>query len=254
MGFVDIHSHIMPGVDDGARTVEDSLAMIDVARRSGTTDIVASPHANGEYVFDGANVDRWVADVNGQVEGLRVYPGCDFHLQVDNIEAAIADPARFAINHRCYVLVEFPHLNIFSTADEIFRRLMDAGMYPIITHPERNPQLQQTLDDIERWVQSGCFVQVTAGSYLGVFGKKPRACARELLERGLTHFVASDAHDCEFRNPSLREAYDALAREWGEDTIRPLFVENPRAAVNGDPIEFDVMPAGVKARKWYRFW
>ena len=145
-------------------------------------------------------------------------------------------------------------MGVFSETDAILARLLDGGMVPIVTHPERNRELQRRLDDLARWVGSGCYVQVTAGSYIGTFGKAARRCANELMHRGLTHFVASDAHDVQFRTPSLLEAYGLLADTWGEDLIRPLFVENPRAVLTGDAVDFEFPATGVKRRKWYQFW
>ena len=253
MGYVDIHSHVLYGLDDGAKTRDESIEMLALAVQCGTTDIVATPHANGQYPFNPEVVAEQIAELSAGA-AVRIYPGCDFHLQFDNIQDALANPEKYTINHKCYLLVEFPHLSLFSNPDAILKQLVDGGMVPIITHPERNRELQQRLDDINSWVESGCYVQVTAGSYLGVFGKAAQHCAKELTHRGLTHFVASDAHDLQYRSPSLREAYVLLAETWGEDLIRPLFVENPAAVLAGDALDFE-FPAGVvKRRKWYQFW
>ena len=253
MGYVDIHSHVLYGLDDGAKTREQSVQMLEVAVHSGTTDIVATPHANGRYAFSPAAIARQIADLTAETE-LRIYPGCDFHLQFDNIEDALAHPEKYTINHKGYLLVEFPDVAIFTETDAILARLLDGGMVPIVTHPERNRELQRRLDDLARWVEHGCYVQVTAGSLTGTFGKAAQRCANELMHRGLTHFVASDAHDVRIRTPSLREAYDLLADEWGEDLIRPLFVENPEAVLAGDAVDFELPVRGVKRRKWYQFW
>jgi protein-tyrosine phosphatase len=253
MGFVDIHSHVLYGLDDGAKTREQSVRMLELAAQSGTTDIVATPHANGRYPFDPGVIEERIAELSAETT-LRIYPGCDFHLQFDNIEDAVIHPEKYTINHRGYLLVEFPDVGIFTETDAILGRLLDGGMVPIVTHPERNRELQRRLDDLARWVESGCYVQVTAASYIGTFGKAAQRCANELMHRGLTHFVASDAHDLQFRTPSLREAYGLLADTWGEDLIRPLFVENPKAVLEGDAVEFEFPATSVKRRKWYQFW
>ena len=253
MGYVDIHSHVLYGLDDGAKTREQSVQMLEVAVHSGTTDIVATPHANGRYAFSPAAIARQIADLTAETE-LRIYPGCDFHLQFDNIEDAVAHPHKYTINHKGYLLVEFPDVGVFTETDAILARLLDGGMVPIITHPERNRELRRRLDDLARWVQIGCYVQVTAGSYVGTFGKAVKQSANEMMHRGLTHFVASDAHDVQFRSPSLHEAYTLLADEWGEDLIRPLFVENPEAVVMGNAVDFELPTTGAKRRKWYQFW
>lgn len=253
MRFIDIHSHILYGLDDGAKTREESLKMLELARFAGTTDIVATPHANGQYVFNPELIDERIAELSAHAD-IRIHRGCDFHLQVDNIEDALAYPEKYTINHNGYLLVEIPDSTIFSSVNEILRRLLDAGMVPIITHPERNAQLQHRLDNIARWVENGCYVQVTASSYTGLFGKRARACAAELIKRGLAHVVASDAHDCKFRPPTLCDAYARLAEEWGEDRIKPMFVDNPKAVLTGATIEFEAPCGAARTRKWYRFW
>ena len=227
--------------------------MLEYAAAAGTTDIVATPHANGQFEFNPELIEERIAELSPQVR-VRIHRGCDFHLQTDNIQDALAHPEKYAVNHKSYLLVEFPDLSIFPNTDEIFLQLLDAGLVPIITHPERNGELQRRLDDIARWVDSGCYVQVTAGSLTGTFGKRAKACADELVERGLVHFVASDAHDCKFRSPSLSEAYRYLAGKWDEALVRPMFEDNPRAVLTGDRIDFEFNPATVKRRKWYQFW
>ena len=215
MGYVDIHSHILYGMDDGAKTREESLQMLQLAAGAGTSDIVATPHANSRYRFDPAVIDAQIADLNAAVEGIRVHRGCDFHLRIDNIEDAVTRPDKYTINGHGYLMVEFPDIAIFGDNDAVLGHLLDAGLTPIITHPERNGPIQRRLDDVAQWVESGCYVQVTAGSVLGTFGKAARECSGELMARGLVHFIASDAHDCRHRPPTLRGAYEALTNDVG---------------------------------------
>jgi protein-tyrosine phosphatase len=253
MGFVDIHSHVLHGLDDGAKTLEDSVEMLQLAEAGGTTDIVATPHASGRYAFRPDLIEQRITELQPLVS-VRIHRGCDFHLQADYINDALAHPTKYTINQRGYLLVEFPELSIFSSTDEILLQLLDAGLVPIMTHPERNAQLQQKLPDIARWIELGCYVQVTAGSCTGTFGRQASTFAAALVERGLVHFIASDAHDCSRRSPSLREAYDYLSKKWGEERIRPLFVENPQAVLTGEAIDVDLGPAAATRRKWYQFW
>jgi protein-tyrosine phosphatase len=252
LGYVDIHSHILHGLDDGAKTFEESREMLRLAAAAGTTDIVATPHANGRYHFDPRLIEDRINALRADADDILIHRGCDFHLQADNIEDALAHPDKYTINHKDYLLVEFSDLNIFTSTDDILGELVGAGMVPIITHPERNAQLQQRLNDIARWIELGCCVQVTAGSCTGRFGKSAKRCVHELLARGLVHFVASDAHDCLRRPPTLGDAYTALSAEWGEDRIAPLFVDNPMAVLTGDRFELDPPPPVI--RKWYQFW
>lgn len=252
-GYVDIHSHILYGLDDGARTFEESMEMLQLASSGGTTDIVATPHANGQYEFRPDLIEERITELSAGAP-IRIHRGCDFHLQFDNIQDALAHPDKYTINHKTYLLVEFPDFSIFANTEEILVQLLDHGMIPIITHPERNERLQQSVDDLARWVEIGCYVQVTAGSCTGTFGRKARACAETLMKRGLVHIIASDAHNCRGRSPSLSGAFTALAAQWGEEAIQPLFDDHPRAVLTGDPIEFEFQPAVVRRRKWYQFW
>ena len=132
--FVDIHSHILYGLDDGASTIEESLAMLEMARDTGTTDIVATPHADTQYVFDPQRVEARIAELSARVSGITIHCGCDFRLEVSNIEEALRNPTKFTINHRNYLLVEVPHMTVFPSSGGIFARLLNAGMTPIITH------------------------------------------------------------------------------------------------------------------------
>ena len=253
-GFVDIHSHILYGLDDGAKTVEQSVAMLELAREAGTTDIVATPHANGQYQFRPKIVEERIAELAARVPGIRIHRGCDFHLQVDNIQDALAHPDKYTINGRGYLMVEFPDMTIFPNSDDILARLIDAEMIPVVTHPERNGHLQRSPEVLARWVEAGCYVQVTAASCTGLFGKRVRAAAAELMTRGLVHVIASDAHDLKMRPPDLRAAYEQLCGEWGEARVRPLFTDNPAAVVAGERLDVESPQPVARTRKWYEFW
>jgi len=251
--YVDIHSHVIYGLDDGAKSLDESVRMLELARTTGTRAIVATPHANARYRFDPSVIDQRIGELSARVD-ITIYRGCDFHLHVKNIDDAIANPRKYTINGQSYLLVEFSDVSILDRTGVILDRLLDAGMVPIITHPERNVRLQENADPIAEWVGRGCYVQVTAGSFTGAFGRRVRSAAYQLLKRGLMHVVASDAHDCERRPPTLREAYERLAGEWGEEAIRPLFVDNPQAVVEGNAIAYESGVRELKGRKWYQFW
>jgi protein-tyrosine phosphatase len=252
--LVDIHCHLLYGLDDGPRTFEESLAMARLAAEHGATDLVATPHANIEYPFDPDRVAERLAELSSAVgAALRLHSGCDFHLSYDNIEDAIEHPAKYAIAHNKYLLVEFSELLIFHSTPEIFARLGEAGLIPVITHPERNSLLRQRVEDMARWVEGGACIQLTGQSLTGKFGRKARDFCRCLLDRGLVHFIASDAHDCEHRPPRLDQARDWLRENYGQDAAELLCARNPRAALEGKPVESLTLEA-KPSRKWLRFW
>ena len=251
--MVDIHSHILYGLDDGPETLEESVAMIRIAAAAGTTDIVATPHADLRFTFCPEVVDEKIRELK-VVSGTQVaiHRGCDFHLYFENIQRALEDPSRYTVNGKRYLLVEFSDLMILDSVSDVFGRMLSAGITPVITHPERNAALCRRLDGIRHWVEAGSRVQVTAQSFLGRFGKRARAASEEMMERGLVHFVASDAHDATDRAPVLDEAYKLVARRYGGPCAHALFVANPRAVLAGHIV--DAAIPRVRARKgwWWR--
>jgi protein-tyrosine phosphatase len=251
--LVDIHSHILSGLDDGARTLEESVAMLRLAADSGTTDIVATPHANSEFTFDPELIGRKIDELQAAAGPLpRIHRGCDFHLNLENIQDALANPPKYAINYHCYLLVEFSDLLIPRTTQEIFDRLQGAGLTPIVTHPERNALLHTRLDQLQSWVENGALVQVTAGSLLGGFGRAAKSVAIGLMNRNLVHFIASDAHDARHRTPVLRDAYEYVEKTWNSGLAKLLFTTAPQAVIAGEEIALlDPTPTPRK-RKWYR--
>jgi protein-tyrosine phosphatase len=251
--MIDIHSHILPGLDDGSKTLEESVAMLRQAAAAGTTDIVASPHANQEYGFDPQVVERMIGELQAAAgETPQIHYGCDFHLTLDNIEDAVRLPGKYSIDHRGYLLVEFSDFLIPKTTDRIFARMMQVGLRPIVTHPERNQLLQRRLPELEEWVAQGVHLQVTAQSLLGRFGKTAKACADEWMGRGLVHFVASDAHDTKWRTTAMDESRQYVDRRFGPEAGVRLFEENPRAVLAGVPLT--AVPLAIRRKPWYALW
>ena len=146
------------------------MIVADGVSDDGTTAIVATPHANPQYKYEPDVIEARLGELRaGAPEGIEIYRGCDFHLSFENIQDAIANPRKYAIHNGPYMLVEFSDLLIFHNTSEIFDRLQNAGMMPVITHPERNSLLRQRLEHIAQWVERGASCQVTAGSLLGHF-------------------------------------------------------------------------------------
>jgi protein-tyrosine phosphatase len=252
--MVDIHSHVLWGMDDGAPTIEVSLEMLRVAADAGTTDIVATPHSNAEFEYQPALIAERIEELTRKTGGKpRIHRGCDLHLSFDNIVEAIATPGKYSINGRRYILVECSDLHIAGSMDRVLDRLQRADLVPIVTHPERNPILQKDMAKLEAWVNQGCLVQVTALSVLGGFGKKAGAAARTLLSKGLVHVIASDAHDPVHRHPRLDQAFAAIAGDYGEELADLLFVSNPGRIIRGELVADGRIPVADR-RKWWHFW
>ncbi len=247
--MIDIHSHFLYGMDDGAEAIEDSLAMLQMAAESGTTDIVATPHANSDYPFQPDLIRQRIAEIIA-APGLkpRIHTGCDFHLSFENVQDALQNPARYLINRGPYLLVEFPNSSLTGMGRSL-AALLDLGLVPIMTHPERNPHLQRMGSEFQEWIQKGCLVQVTAQSLLGRFGKSAEQSAWEMVRRRMAHFIASDAHDTEHRPPCLNLAFDAVSTRIGAAEARVLAVDNPQAVISGDPIWANL----PRKKRWYQW-
>ena len=227
--------------------------MARMAAAAGTTDIVASPHSNDEFRFDPSTVEAKIAELQAAVgESPVIHYGCDFHLNLENIQDALSSPAKYSIDHRGYLLVEFSDHLIPKTTTDIFAALIASGMRPVITHPERNPLLRERLADLECWVCQGCLVQVTAQSLLGSFGRRAKAAADTMMHRGLVHVLASDAHDLKHRPPLLRPAYDHVTEHYGQEMAERLCVENPQSILRGKPVEPGTSRA--KSKRWCSLW
>jgi protein-tyrosine phosphatase len=256
--MIDIHSHPLPGVDDGARSIEVAVEMCRMSAQDGVTHLVATPHSNYTYTFDPDLNRQLLGELQEKVgESPKLLLGCDFHLSYDNIQICAQNSKDFTINQTSYLLVELPDQFIPDHISRVYYEIQVAGLKPIITHPERNALLQRKPDLLEHWVSIGCLVQVTAQSYTGGFGSHARKLSERLLDSGLVHFFASDAHDVKRRPPLLSHCYRKLAKEKGEEIADLLMNQNPQAVINGLPLpaqpEWDYVDGGGVKRRWFSF-
>jgi len=235
--MVDIHCHILPGIDDGSATWETTAQMCRMAARDGITHIVATPHCNGTYEYDRRHFTDMLATLS-EVAGERLTftIGCDFHLSPRNLEAAINDPRQFAVGDTQYLMVEFDHNSIPANAEEMLMVLLARGIVPIITHPERNAYLMKKLEVVQKLVQMGCLSQVTANAFTGFWGAKSQKAAERLLRKDCIHIVATDAHDLNLRPPILSKARRRIAALSDDRTAHALVHHNPAAVVVGQSI------------------
>lgn len=235
--MVDIHHHLLPGLDDGSKDFETSIAMAKMAAADGITHIVATPHANSRYVFDPATNAQHIERLQQalQAEGVTIHigTGCDFHLSYENLQTAYKDPKRFAINGTRYLLVELPDHVIPRQLDDSFYELRVTGMEPILTHPERNPSLQKDGTRMENWLRQGMLVQVTTSSVLGQMGSVAERMAHRMLANRWVHFLATDAHNLKSRPPQMRAAYEVVAKKYGQAYAQRICVDNPLAVFEG---------------------
>jgi protein-tyrosine phosphatase len=236
---IDIHCHILPDVDDGPKSWDMSEAMCRMAAEDGIEHIVATPHSNDRYFYDREYLSSLLETLRQRI-GPRpaLSLGCDFHLSFDNMQAALRTPEKFCIGTSRYLLVEFSNFSISTQVDDWFTQIHARGVTPIITHPERNPILQQHPERILKWRDLECAIQVTASVFTGFWGPRPRHIAEWLLKEQAVHFVSTDAHETKRRVPVLSAAKRVIAKEFGEELARALVADNPGAVVNDQPLPY----------------
>ncbi|GAA0434899.1 tyrosine protein phosphatase [Lentibacillus halophilus] len=250
--MIDIHSHILPGIDDGADTLTDSLAMAREAVRQGITAIIATPHhRNGYHHNAGPDIIRYTDDVNDAIrhEGipLTVLPGQETRINGDMLtELAGGDVA--TLNGTKYVFVEFPSNHVPRYAERMLFDIQLAGYIPVIVHPERNTAINEDPSILYDLVDKGALTQLTAASIAGTFGKKLQTFAHDLVEANLTHFIASDAHNTTTRGFVMNEAYHELGQQHGREAVY-TFMGNAQLLIDGETVHKDE-PEPIKKKKF----
>ena len=247
--MVDIHHHLLFGLDDGSDSIETSVAMARLAAADGITHVVCTPHANSTYIFDPHTNQLKLALLRDRLAAenvpLTLGTGCDFHVSFDNIAEAKRDPKKFSINGLGYLLIEIPDYGLPPGLNETFYELNLAGLTPILTHPERNPTLQQEPQRMAEWLRAGMLVQVTADSLTGHKGKRAEQMAHELLEKRWVHFLATDAHNTKSRPPRMKAAHDLVAEKYGVSYAHALCLTNPLAVFLGKQFQVEEEPRGL---------
>lgn len=245
--MVDIHCHILPRIDDGSDSIETSLEMAEMAIADGVTHVIATPHADGEYEFNPELIALRREEIQSRLgDRLSILTGCDFHLNFENLRTLRTDRRRYTLNQGDYLLVEFGNFAIPAAMDQALYELKLVGLHPIITHPERNPLIRSQWDRLWGWMSQGCYVQVTAQSITGGFGRTAQQAADLLLETNAVHFIASDAHNVTTRPLRLRPVYEALAKSDGDERARALLEDNPRAALENRTLPYVPEPGDWK--------
>ena len=240
--MIDIHSHILPGIDDGAIDLSESTEMCIQAAAAGCSAVIATPHQRHPRW---ANTDRAVLeDLVGEIQSrlgqkLQIYLGAEIRIGKGVVQDLqdIGASGLCPLGSSSYLLLELPRHRLPPDPFKIVRAVCAAGWRPIIAHPEFVPGLRDDPSIAEGLVDAGALLQLTAMSLTGDFGGGARTCVHELIDRDLAHFIASDSHDTDWRQPGLKRAWLAVAAKWGEETAVRLTTDNPRAVIENQDIE-----------------
>jgi protein-tyrosine phosphatase len=245
--MIDLHCHILPGLDDGAESMEESLRMCSMAADDGVKKIVATPHTmNGVYVNPTQVIRQAVGELNDLLVErqipLEILPGADVHIN-PNLLGLIEQGLITTVNdnHR-YLLLELPHHLVPPNFKNLIFELSLQGIIPILTHPERNSILQTDINLLYELVVQGILIQITTLSLTGEFGPRAESCCHSLLKYNLVHVVASDAHSSIVRPPLLSMAVEEAAKIIGETNALDLVAANPQAIIDGEDLPNPLEP------------
>ncbi len=234
--YIDIHSHIIPGIDDGAKDEVMALEMLKIAKKSGTGHIIATPHyvyGNTRYGF--TTIIEKCAHFNSLAAGaginITIYPGCEVFICPELVEL-YEQGLKGTLAESCYMLIEFPMMSIPSYTDNVLYNLQLKGITPIIAHPERYIEIQRKPELMEAYIDRGILSQVNSGSITGIYGMKAKKTVMRLIKEGWAQFVASDAHSNNSRNPDLANAAAIIEKKFGLKMREDLFTRNALKIIN----------------------
>lgn len=237
--MLDIHCHILPDIDDGAKDIDESLKMCEIARKDGINTIVATPHLNpGVYEPERELILAKVNELNrlNHVK-LRILPGADNRVHPELL-ASIEKGQALTINDNMrYILLELPAHFLFHQIKDLIRGLKDKGITPIITHPERHVQIQRNLYLLYEFIKAGTLAQITAMGITGEFGLEIKRLSKRLLAHNLIQVIASDAHSSSKRPPILSRAVEEATRILGLNEATNMVTANPEAIIEGRAFE-----------------
>ena len=257
MGLIDLHCHILPGVDDGAKDMPMALEMAQAAVDQGISHILLTPHhMDANYTNHKKDVIRKTAEfqkaINDNGIPLTVFPGQEVHLTGDLLKAIFADDILFMDSGNRYLLLEFPHTEVPEYAENMIFELTSRGITPVIAHPERNQGFQRDPDLLASFVEMGCLTQLTSSSYLGVFGENVKDLTSKIIKANLGFAFASDAHNFKGRRFLLRDAFGRLEKHEGAQTAQ-RFNENAKHIINGEDVAVEDFKLISELKKKKRF-
>lgn len=241
--MIDIHTHILPGLDDGAQDMENALLMAELAAESGVTAIVATPHCN----LKGRYTNYWGDELRCELASFQkalskakipvtILPGMEI-FGMEDVPELLREGKLITLAHSRYLLIEFPFQDYGRQATQVLAEVAAMGYRPVVAHPERYRFIQEEPFLLNRWTELGCLLQVNKGSLMGRFGRAAEMLSLSLVDRGFAAFVASDAHSPVVRTTWMMDVRDLLSEEYSENLARRLLEDNPQKLLKDADIQ-----------------
>lgn len=237
--LMDIHTHILPGVDDGAKDMQEALQLVRMARENNTWGIVLTPHYRAPHKMDADLLYKrfclFRKAVHKEMPQMQVYLGCEIRYQ-SGIPQMLKEHQLLPMYHSRYILLEFTSTAFATQILSAARECVGHGFIPIIAHIERCDAFRNDPQLLSQMQELGVLLQMNADSVMGKLGLRIKRYCQKMLEGKYVHFIASDAHDETHRPPLLKECYQHISEKYGEDYARKLFWENPQAVIKNEDI------------------
>jgi protein-tyrosine phosphatase len=242
--MIDLHCHILHGIDDGAQFLSESIKMAWLAQNDGIDKIVATPHLYRKEI-DMAYLSSIPRRIEQLSRGLKekkikmdLYPGAEVYISHDLIERLECHRDDLVINHGSYMLIEFPSDHIYAQVKELFFKILSERIVPIIAHPERNNVFIEHPGLLYDLISMGACVQSNSGSITGLYGKTVREASFRFLRWNFVHFIGSDAHNTMSYSPRLSQAYSEVESVAGINVARAIFHDNAEAVLTDKQLPY----------------
>ena len=250
--IIDLHSHLLPGIDDGAKDLTHALELARKAESEGITHLLVTPHyKNGQYTNMASDIVKSTEALQDAIDkagiNLTIFPGQEVRIHDDLLDSIRDNDVQFLDLNNRYLLLEFPTPYIPDYTETLIYELVHRGITPIIAHPERNHVIKENPNKMLSFIDQGCLGQVTAASYMGVFGEELAQISKDMIAHDLVHVISSDAHGIGLRDFYMKDAYEKLENEFGSSKVKQL-TERAKAIVNGEEIT-DVEASPIEKNK-----
>lgn len=253
--MIDLHCHILPGVDDGSKTLEESLEMARIAESEGIKKIINTSHYHPdfEYIMGSAlldEVDKFNKTLKENNIDIEVFIGNELYYS-DNLLEYIQKKEFFTLNNSRYLLIEFSPTNFPKHIGDIVYELKIRGYVPILAHVERYRAVHEDINLIKNAIEEGALIQINASSITGKGPKEFEKTCNDLIKRNMVHFVGTDAHSSTRRRPLIKEAYNIVCSKYGESLANELFELNAQKVLNDEEIIADIKDIKTKEKRGF---